>query len=128
MAIPVVLGASIMCTMGQAPGSLLVTSQMKTLYNGQLVATIQDAAPMSNITPCGMCISMLNPAVASATTAALGVLTPLPCTPVPAGIWVGGSTKVLLGGIPSLTNDAKLMCAYGGSISISYQGQTKVMY
>lgn len=128
MAIPVVSGASLLCTMGTAPSTLMVTSQMKVLYGGAPAATVQDAAPISNVPPCGMCNSMANPTVAAATAAKLGVFTPMPCVPLPAGIWMGGAPKVLIGGIPSLTSGARLMCSYGGSISITYQGQTKVLY
>ena len=127
MASSVISGASIMCTMGMAPGALIVTSQMSVLIAGAPVATIQDAAPMSNITPCGMCMSMANPQVASATAAALGVLTPMPCVPVPAGIWLCAGTPLICG-IPGLAIDAKIICSYGGSISIVSPGQGNVIY
>lgn len=127
MGIPVVAGATILCTMGLAPGQLLVTSQQKVLIGGVPAATIQDFAPMSNVTPCGNCTSMANPTVASATAAALGVLTPMPCVPVPAGPWTGPMNP-MIGGIPGLSNDCKLMCSYGGSISVLNPAQTKATY
>ena len=74
MSFPVVSGASVMCTMGMSPGQLIATSQTSILMGGKPVATIQDVAPNTNVTPCGMCTSMANPAVAAATAAALGVL------------------------------------------------------
>ncbi len=128
MAIPVVSGASLLCTMGLGPGTLVVSSQQKVLYSGIPAATIQDAAPMTNITPCGMCTSLANPTVASATAAALGVLTPMPCVPAPAGIWLSPGKTPLLSNIPGLANDGKLVCSYGGQISITVPGQAKVMY
>jgi hypothetical protein len=112
--------------MGTAPAPIKVTSQSKVMTQGKPAATIQDAAPMSNVGPFGMCTSLANPAVASATAAALGVLTPQPCTPVPAGIWIPTKPKVLVEGKPCLTQDCKMMCSYAGSISITLPGQTKV--
>ncbi|MBO6147326.1 MAG: DUF4280 domain-containing protein [Lachnospiraceae bacterium] len=120
------VGANLMCTMGTAPAPLKVTSQSKVLAEGKPAATIQDAAAMTNVGPFGMCTSLANPAVASATAAALGVLTPQPCTPMPAGIWIPTKPKVLIDGKPCLTQDCKMMCAYAGSISITLPGQTKV--
>lgn len=127
MGLPVVTGASILCTMGLAPGQLTVTSQFKVMFGGAMAATIQDVSPLINVGACGMCTSLANPTVASATAAALGVLTPMPCIPSPAGTWLCFNTP-LIGGIPSLANDGKLMCAYGGSISILSPGQMKVLY
>lgn len=127
MGLPVVMGATLQCTMGLAPGQLLVTSQQKVLIGGIPAATIQDFAPMSNVTPCGNCTSLANPTVASATAAALGVLTPMPCVPAPAGPWMG-PVEALIGGIPGLSNDCKLVCAYGGNISILNANQTKATY
>jgi hypothetical protein len=127
MGIAVVSGATIVCTMGLAPGQLTATSQPTTLVGGAPAATISDVAPFANVGPCGMCTSMANPQVASATAAALGVLTPMPCTPTPAGTWLCAGTP-LLGGIPALNNSGSLICSFGGSISITYPGQTMVMY
>ncbi|MCR5409845.1 MAG: DUF4280 domain-containing protein [Lachnospiraceae bacterium] len=126
MSLLTAVGANLLCTMGTAPAPMKVTSQTKVLTENKPAATIQDAAPMSNIGPFGMCVSMANPAVAAATAAALGVLTPQPCTPVPAGIWIPTKPKVLIDGKPCLTQDCKMMCSYAGSISITLPGQMKV--
>ncbi|MCI8573835.1 MAG: DUF4280 domain-containing protein [Oscillibacter sp.] len=126
MGIPVVAGASCMCTMGMAPGQIQPTNQMSIRIGGKPAASIADAAPMTNITPCGMCVSMANPAVAAATAAALGVLTPQPCVPAPAGGWICPG-KIQVGGKPVLTNDGQIMCAYGGAITIVNPGQTTVI-
>lgn len=115
-----------MCTFGAAPAPLKVTSQFKILADGKPAATIQDCQPIANIGPFGMCTSMANPMVASATAAALGVLTPQPCIPVAAGTWIPTHPKVLIDGKPCLTQDCKMMCAYAGSISIAYPGQIKI--
>ena len=72
-----------------------------------------------------MCSSLANPQVAAATAAALGVLTPQPCMPVPAGTWIPTKPKILIGGKPCLTQDCKMMCAYAGQISITTPGQMK---
>ncbi len=122
----VALGAMAMCTMGSAPAPIRMTSQQKVLAGGKPFGTIQDCMGMSNIGPFGVCTSLANPAVASATAAALGVLTPQPCTPVPAGTWIPTKPKVIIGGKPCLTSDCKMMCAYAGSISITQPGQFKV--
>ena len=114
------------CTMGTAPAPVKVTSQTKVLAGGKPAATIQDCQGVANVGPFGMCTSLANPAVASATAAALGVLTPQPCMPVPAGSWIPTKPKVLVGGKPCLTSDCKLMCAYAGSISMTNPGQVKV--
>lgn len=127
MSLPVVAGATIICTCGLAPGTLLVTSQATVLLGGAPAATITDTAPFANITPCGMCTSLANPTVASATAAALGVLTPMPCTPAPAGTWTGGGGPTI-SQLPALQNDATLVCSYGGSISIVNPAQSTVIF
>ena len=65
------------------------------MAGGPLAATIMDYAPLVNILPFGMCSSLANPSVASATAAALGVLTPMPCIPVIPAPWVPGRTDSL---------------------------------
>lgn len=126
MAIPVVSGASLACTMGTAPGRLTVTSQTAVIFGGAPAATIQDSAPIANLAPFGLCSSPANPVVASATAAALGVLTPMPCIPAPIGTWLCDTP--ILGGVPSLSNGASLQCAYGGGISVAFPGQSTVLF
>ena len=128
MGLPVVAGAAIACTMGLSPGTLNVTSQQKVLVSSAPAATINDTAPMVNVGACGLCTSMANPTVASATAAALGVLTPMPCVPSPVGPWMGGGTCPMVSGQPGLSNEATLVCSYGGTIRILSPGQTKVLY
>ncbi len=122
----VAVSGTAMCTMGTAPAPIKVTSQQKVLTEGKPAATIQDAQPMANIGPFGMCTSLANPQVAAATAAALGVLTPQPCIPAPAGTWIPTKPKILVGGKPCLSNDCKLVCAYAGQVSVTVPGQVKV--
>jgi hypothetical protein len=70
---------------------------------------------------------LANPTVASATAAAMGVLTPMPCTPVIPAPWAPGSPTCLIGNMPALNNTSMCNCAYGGVISISYAGQVTTM-
>lgn len=123
----VVTGAVLMCPFGTAPSSLITTSQAKVMVSGMPAGTIQDMAPMVNIPPFGLCMSLANPQVAAATAAALGVLMPQPCLMVPAGTWIPTKPKVLMGGMTCLTSECTLMCAYGGCISITVPGQGKVI-
>ncbi len=126
MGFQVCMGAAMQCTGGVAPSSLVVLPVGRPLCPAP-AATIADSAPFINVPPFGMCTMPSNPAVAAATAAALGALTPMPCTPVPAGPWVPGNPKVLVGGVPALTSDSKLVCSFGGVISISFPGQVKTM-
>ena len=82
MAKYVCMGATLKCTFGMAPSSLMVTVPLRPMIQNKPKATIMDFAPMVNILPFGMCQSLSNPMVASATSAAMGVLTPMPCIPV----------------------------------------------
>lgn len=124
----VAAGATCTCPFGSVPGNLNVTSQMKCLAEGKPAATIMDMQPNVNVTSFGMCTSLANPVVAAATAAALGVLTPQPCTMVPAGTWTPTNPKVLVDGKPCLTDSAVLTCALGaGVIKITMPGQSKVM-
>ncbi|MDR2163103.1 MAG: DUF4280 domain-containing protein [Clostridiales Family XIII bacterium] len=126
MAICVCAGAGLFCPFGTTPSTLMVTSNMKVLTSSP-AATIMDKNPIVNIPPFGMCTSLANPTVASATAAALGVLTPMPCIPNTVAPWVPGSPKVLVGAYPALSNTSKLMCAYGGAISVTAPGQAKTL-
>ena len=122
MGLQVCAGALLMCSGGVAPSTLAVLPAGRPMCTGP-AANIADVAPMVNVPPFGMCQLISNPMVAAATAAALGVLTPMPCVPVPGGTWIPGNPKVLIGGLPALTSDGKLMCAWGGLISITMPGQ-----
>jgi len=108
-----------------APGMLNVLPVNRTT-TAMPIANIMDNKPFVNIAPFGMCNSMANPAVASATAAALGVLTPMPCTPAIAAPWVPGSPTVLVANMPALNNSSKCMCNFGGVIQIVNPGQMTI--
>ncbi len=82
-----------------------------------------DNKPMVNIMTFGACMSLANPTVATATAAAMGVLTPMPCIPVTPAPWVVGSPTVLLGNMPALNNTSTLMCMWAGVITVLQPGQ-----
>ena len=119
----VVLGAQLECKMGTAPSKLVVLPQHRVQLGGKPKANIGDCKPMVNVMPFGMCKSLANPAVAAATAAKYGTLTPMPCTPT-CSIWIGGKTDLLLDGMPALLNSDKAVCPLGASmISITDSGQ-----
>jgi hypothetical protein len=114
------------CSFGAAPSTLAVLPVNRVL-TGTSAATIMDFTPMVNVLPFGVCSSPSNPTVIAATAAALGVLTPMPCIPVPTGPWVNGAPSVLIGNLPGLNDSSKLMCAWAGVIQISFAGQATVV-
>ena len=127
MSLCVCLGASLQCSFGVAPSSLVVLPANRVNVDGVPAATIMDFAPMVNVPPFGMCTSMSNPMVIAATAAALGVPTPMPCIPVPTGPWIAGAPTVAIGAMPALNSDAKLACSWGGVIQILAPGQASTM-
>ncbi len=118
-------GATMMCSFGVAPSTLMVLPNNKVISK-MPVATIMDNKPLVNILPFGMCTSPSNPTVAAATAAAMGVLTPMPCIPATSTPWMPGSLNILIAGVPALNNTSKLMCSYGGIIQISNPGTTDI--
>lgn len=127
MGIQVCMGATLMCSFGLAPSSMVVTPENLVNASKKPAATIMDNVPMKNIMPFGMCTSLANPTVASATAAALGVLTPMPCVPVTTAPWVPGAPTVMIKNKPALNNSSKLMCQWAGVIQITVPGQVTVM-
>ncbi|NDY94061.1 DUF4280 domain-containing protein [Ideonella livida] len=119
-------GAMCQCTFGVAPGSLMVLPINLTM-TGAPAANIMDNKPMVNVLPFGMCQSMANPMVAAASAAAMGALVPMPCLPMTTAPWLPGAPTVLIGNMPALNNSSKLMCMWGGVISINVPGQFTVM-
>jgi len=126
MAQQVCNGATLQCSMGMAPSSLVVLPVNRVNTGEQPDANIMDGEPLVNIMPFGMCMSPANPAVAAATTAALGVLTPMPCIPVTPAPWTPGAPTVLLAGIPTLDNTCSLMCMWAGVIQVVSPGEFTV--
>lgn len=125
MSFAVCNGAMCQCSFGVAPCNLVVTSVTNVLGCSLPLASIMDNTAM-NLSTFGMCTSLANPVVASATAAALGVLTPQPCMPMITAPWAPGSPTVLISGKPALTNISKAMCAYAGIIQIVNPGQQTI--
>lgn len=119
MGIPVVMGDKVKCSFGAAPVPLTVIPKgQPVMFEGKFVATVMDFAPMANIMPFGTCMSMANPMVASATAAALGVLTPMPCIPVTTGPWKPGALKTKVNNFNVLDSASTAMCAWAGVITV----------
>jgi hypothetical protein len=124
MAFHVCMGAKTKCSMGLAPSVLMVLPVNKVLTSYVPAANIMDNKPFVNILPFGTCSSLANPAVAAATSAAMGVLTPMPCTPMTSAPWAPGAPTVMIANQPALDTPSKLICSFGGNISIQDAGQT----
>jgi len=125
MAKLVVNAAMLKCSEGLAPSTLMVVNPQVTA--GMMnAANIMDYIPMVNILPFGMCKSMANPTVASATSAAMGVLTPMPCIPAVVAPWSSGASKTQVRFLPALTDSCKCMCLWAGQIEVTNPGQQSV--
>lgn len=123
MAKYVCMGAMLKCSFGMTPSTLMVTIPLRPMIQNKPKATVMDFIPMANVMPFGMCRSLANPTVASATAAAMGVLTPMPCIPAITAPWMpGGKQKIT--GMPALLDNCKLICMFGGQITISSPGHT----
>jgi hypothetical protein len=125
MAMLACTGAILQCSFGVAPSPLNVLP-VNGVMGTAPIANVMDNVPMVNVSPFGMCSSLANPTVAAATAAALGVLTPMPCVPVTTAPWVPGVPTVLVGNMPALDMNSKLMCSWGGVIQILSPGQFQV--
>jgi hypothetical protein len=126
MAQQVVNGALLQCTFGVAPSTFMVLPKNRVNCCNMPAANIMDYIPLTNIMPFGMCTTVSNPQVAAATSAALGVLTPVPCIPVVPAPWVPGAATVLIGNMPALDNISTCTCTWGGVITITSAGQVTV--
>lgn len=127
MAEQVVLGATLTCTFGTAPTALVVLPTPRVVVEGRPAATIEDNKPVINIPTFALCTSPANPAVASATAAAMGVLTPMACVPAIVTPWLPGAPTVLIGNMPALDNTSTCMCQWGGVVSIGMPGSARTL-
>jgi len=123
----VISGTLLTCSFGLAPAALQVLPANRVMAGGPPAANIMDNIPIANIVPFGLCSSLANPTVASATAAALGVLTPMPCVPATVAPWTPGVPTVLIGGMPAVDTSCMLMCTWAGVITIAVPGQFTVM-
>ena len=119
-------GALLKCSFGIAPSPLIVLPINRVLASSMPAANIMDYKPFVNIPTFGMCQSVANPTVIAATSAALGVLTPMPCIPNTVAPWTPGNPKTLIASMPAINNSSKLVCLWGGMITITYAGQVTV--
>lgn len=120
--------AKIKCTNGDKISTLTVFPDRTIWLTGEPQANISDHIPMQNIAPFGKCHTTKYPATGSATAANHGKLTPMPCIPNTPYPWMGGKNDVLLKGEPALLKSSTCKCVWGGTISITYDGQVENTY
>ncbi len=125
MANQVCSGALISCSFGSAPSTLTILPVNMVNTSSMPAATIMDYTPLVNIMSFGTCSSPSNPVVAAATSAALGVLTPMPCVPATVSPWSPGISDVSIGKLSALDDSSTCNCMWAGSISISFAGQVQ---
>jgi len=116
-------GAKLTCSFGASTSNMVVMPKNKVNTNNVPAANIMDHKSMENIMPFGVCSSLANPAVAAATSAAMGVLTPMPCVPNTPSPWAPGAPTVLLAKQPALNDTSTLQCVYAGVIKVAKAGQ-----
>ncbi|MBP0979350.1 MAG: DUF4280 domain-containing protein [Oscillospiraceae bacterium] len=126
MGILVCGGACIACSFGASPSVLNIPPEDGVMGQAPM-ACVEDNVAITNIPPFGMCSSLGNPQVASATSAALGVLTPQPCMPSLEAFWKPAAEGVLIGQVPAIDMSSQLICSYGGIIKIISPVQTNLM-
>ncbi|RIZ66080.1 MAG: DUF4280 domain-containing protein [Methylococcales bacterium] len=117
--------ALLKCTFGAAPSALMVLPTNFVMVN-MPAANIMDHIPLLNIMPFGTCTSVANPMVAAAMAIPPFTLKPMPCIPMTMAPWVVGKPTILIGNMPALSNDSKLMCMWGGCIGVNFAGQAVV--
>ncbi|MEC0212783.1 DUF4280 domain-containing protein [Paenibacillus ehimensis] len=119
----VVEGASLQCSYGSTNSNLKTPAGRKIAINDKLQGNVQDFKPEINIPAFGLCSSLSNPEVASATAANQGQLKKMPCKPVITMPWLDGKTDVLVDHYPALLNCSTNLCMWCGKITIVNDGQ-----
>ena len=115
-------GASLQCSFGSSPATFSATGTEVSATSA--AGVVSDVSP-SNVPGFGLCMSLANPQVASATSAAGGTLAPQSCVPV-LSPWTPGSAEVTIGGTPALDDSSQCSCAWAGVITVGSAGQTAV--
>lgn len=109
-------GGMLKCSFGLAP-SVLNVLPINQVFSGTPAANIMDYKPFLNIPTFGMCTSPMNPAMA------LSFGAPVPCVPNITTPWFPGNLTILIGNMPTLGDNSKCICMFGGLISASFAGQ-----
>ena len=120
--------SELQCSMGDATSRLHIRKKglLRIILQDNDIATYKDNRPMENILPFGQCQSILNPKVAVATAANYGRLQPMPCMPKTLKFWLGFKEGLLARGMPVLTDQSLLMCAWGGKITVCKTPNTTI--
>ncbi len=113
-------GAALQCSFGTTPSTFAASG---TKVSATSPAGVVADVAAANVPPFGMCMSLSNPQVASATAAASNVLTPQPCVPV-LSPWSPGSARVTIGNVAALDDSSQCNCAWAGVVTVSSAGQT----
>jgi Domain of unknown function (DUF4280) len=113
-------GATVQCSFGTTPATFAASGA--EVSAGGPAGLVTDVGP-GNVPPFGLCMSLANPQVASATAAASNVLAPQPCQPV-LSPWTPGSARVTIGDVAALDDSSQCSCAWGGVVTVSAAGQT----
>ena len=104
----VVTGATLHCTLGAAPSTLVMPVSHGVFLNGKPQCNVDDIKPI-NILSFGTC-NISNP--------------PPTCIPMVKKPWVNAfDTTLLIDDEKALTDSAHAFCALGGIISIETSGQ-----
>ncbi|MEJ0014966.1 MAG: DUF4280 domain-containing protein [Acetobacteraceae bacterium] len=121
-------GCMLTCTFGDIPSAFIALELpgKPVIDEAFATATIMEIVPIDNVLPFGMCMSLANPEVAAATTAALGVLTPMPCIPVILDPWEPPSENMLFDDLPLATVESKCLCTWGGEIAVDVPAEFTV--
>ncbi len=115
-------GAALRCSRGAKPSTFSASGQKVSVP--QAAGVITDTSAQS-IPPFGTCMSLSNPQVKAATSAAGGVLTPQPCLPVVSAPWTPGSAHVTIGAVAALDDASHCACKWAGQITVSSPGQER---
>ena len=125
MAQLVKMGATLTCSFGAAPASLIVEPVNRTNAEGGAGGKHHGLQADREHPAVRYVQAPTNPEVIAAMAAAAGVLTPQPCVPVIPAPWTPGSPTVTIGGMPALDNTSKCMCTWAGVITITMPATVK---
>lgn len=132
---PVVLTGVCQCSFGLAPSPIVILPTDRVLTPFLPIGSVMDHIPLLNILPFGMCKSLANPVVMSATISARiagipleawGGVMPMPCVPITPTPWTTTKPMFQIRGKPMLLDNSTTTCVWGGVIKIAHAGATVI--